>query len=133
MQGGGSKLLQHPQIVLEQRPDVWDVELDHGAAVEAEAKGEAAPLFGAMPTLRRTWGWIMPQPRISIQPAWEQVPQPDPLQNTQDMSTLAEGSVKGKKLGRMRILESAPKSLLMKCSRVARRWPRWIPLSTRKP
>ncbi len=64
---------------------------------------------------------IMPQPRISIQPVWEQVPQPAPLQKTHDMSTSAEGSVKGKKLGRMRIFESAPKRRLMKCSSSRRR------------
>src|SRR6266576_2309598 len=40
------ELPQYAQVVLEQRADVWDVELDHGAAVEAEAEGEAAPLLG---------------------------------------------------------------------------------------
>jgi hypothetical protein len=51
----------------------------------------------------------MPQPRISIQLVYEQVPQPEPLQKTPDTSTFADGSVNGKKLGRMRIFESAPK------------------------
>src|ERR1043165_9350801 len=41
-----SELLQHAQIVLEQRPDVGDVELEHRNAVDAEAEGEAAPLLG---------------------------------------------------------------------------------------
>src|SRR5229473_2015227 len=41
-----SELLQHPQIVLEQRPDIRNVELDQGAAIQAEAEGEAAPLLG---------------------------------------------------------------------------------------
>ena len=45
----------------------------------------------------------MPQPRISIQPVPEQIAQPLPRQNGQVMSTSADGSVKGKKLGRRRI------------------------------
>ena len=38
----------------------------------------------------------MPLPRISIQPVNEQVLHPLPRQKTHDMSTSAEGSVKGK-------------------------------------
>src|SRR6185436_1902590 len=41
-----SELLQNPQIVLEQRPDVRHVVLDHGHAIESQAEGEAAPLLG---------------------------------------------------------------------------------------
>ena len=47
----------------------------------------------------------MPQPRISIQPVPEQTAQPLPLQVWQVTSTSAEGSVKGKKLGRRRIFD----------------------------
>src|SRR5947207_15793484 len=46
LRSSGLELLEHPQIILEQRPDVWDAELDHRAAVQAQSEGESAPLLG---------------------------------------------------------------------------------------
>ena len=59
----------------------------------------------------------MPQPEISSQPVCLQVRQPLPSQNTHDMSTSAEGSVKGKYDGRRRIARSRSKNACRKpCS-----------------
>ena len=51
----------------------------------------------------------MPQPEISSQPVCLQMRQPAPSQNTQLMSTSADGSVNGKYDGRSRILRSRSK------------------------
>ncbi len=59
----------------------------------------------------------MPQPAISSQPVCLQMRQPLPPQNTHDMSTSAEGSVKGKYEGRSRIARSRSKKACRKpCS-----------------
>ena len=96
---------------------------------------KAKPLHssGSMPTLRKTWGCTMPHPRISIQPVWEQVPQPLPPQKTHEISISADGSVKGKKLGRIRIFVWGVNNRCRKCSRVPRRCPMLIPRSTSSP
>jgi hypothetical protein len=68
-----------------------------GAAVDAEAEGEAAPLVGVdAHGARSTAGSTMPQPPSSIQPVCEQVRQPSPRQMVQVTSNSADGSVKGK-------------------------------------
>jgi len=55
---------------------------------------------GSWPAARSTFGWIIPQPRISIQP------------RSPRMSTSPEGSVKGKKLRRKRSSTSRPNKRL---------------------
>src|SRR5437660_7803994 len=46
LRSSGLKLRKNAQIVLEQRPDIRNVELDHGAAIQPQSEGEAAPLLG---------------------------------------------------------------------------------------
>jgi hypothetical protein len=67
-------------------------------------KPKAQPLYWVVSRLcfsrtLRTLGWTMPQPPSSIQR----------FLSGNQTSTSAEGSVKGKKLGRKRILVSWPK------------------------
>ena len=50
----------------------------------------------------------MPEPSTSIQPVPLQMRQPLPWQFTQVRSTSALGPVKGKKLGRKRVVISGP-------------------------
>ena len=61
-----------------------------------------------MPHISSTLGLTMPEPRTSIQPVPLQMRQPLPWQFTQVRSTSALGSVKGKKLGRKRVVMSGP-------------------------
>ena len=61
----------------------------------------------------------MPQPEISSQPVCLQMRQPAPSQNTQDMSTSADGSVNGKYDGRSRIFRSRSKNACTKPCRMA--------------
>ena len=56
----------------------------------------------------------MPEPRISSQPLCPQTRQPRPPHMTQRISTSADGSVKGKKLGRNRNVVSVPENLFKK-------------------
>ncbi len=80
-----------------------DVETDY-YNFEALNIPKANPVWisGSYPTNPYTAGSIMPQPRISSQPDPLHTRQPDPPQMTQRMSTSADGSVNGKKLGRNR-------------------------------
>ena len=70
----------------------------------------------------------MPQPRISTQPVVLHTRQGSPLMwplpphMQQLMSTSAEGSVKGKKLGRKRTSVWPPNTERTKAVRVPRRW-----------
>ena len=105
--------------------DVGDAVLDHGDALDAHAEGEAGDLFGVVDvvcglilrrssvTAAKTAGSTMPQPRSSIQPECLHLRQPLPPQKMQEIWTSALGSVKGKKLGKKRVLTSEPKRAFM--------------------
>ena len=68
-------------------------------------------------TARSTFGCTTPQPATSTQPVFLHTRQPEPPQETQEMSTSAEGSVNGKYDGRRRIFTSFSNSSCMKpCS-----------------
>jgi hypothetical protein len=96
--------------------DVGDAVEDHGDALDAHAEGEAADLRGVvggrrvpcatalLVTLAKTAGSTMPQPSSSIQPECLHLRQPLPPQKMQLIWTSALGSVKGKKLGKKRVL-----------------------------
>src|SRR3989338_6286203 len=81
---------------------------------------KAKPLYFPLgyPTFLKTLGWIKPQPKISSQPLPPQTLQRPEGRGTRDegrhiiqeISSSAEGSVKGKKCGRKRILISGQKS-----------------------
>ena len=90
---------------------------------------------GSMLTFLKTWGSTMPAPRISFQPVPPQTRQAGSLcpQTMHSMSTSAEGSVNGKKLGRKRILSFSPNRARMKCSSVPLRWANVMPSSTTRP
>ena len=91
-----SELPQEADVVLDERPHVGDLVAHLGAAVDAEAEGEARPLRGVDPTASNTAGSTMPQPPSSIHPVCEQVRQPAPSQMVQVISNSADGSVNGK-------------------------------------
>ena len=61
-----------------------------------------------MPHISSTWGFTMPPPSTSIQPVPLQTRQPLPWQAAQVRSTSVDGSVKGKKLGRKRVVMPLP-------------------------
>src|SRR5690349_10500909 len=68
----------------------------------------------SIPTLAKTFGFINPQPPISIHPELLHILQPLPLQMGHVQSTSAEGSVNGKKLGRNRVFKLLPKNSFTK-------------------
>ena len=70
--------------------------------------------FESIPLASSTLGSTMPQPMISSQPVPLQTLQPLPPQRLHDTSTSADGSVKGKYEGRMRIVAFSPKTSLAK-------------------
>ena len=71
---------------------------------------------GSMLFAVSTFGSTMPQPMISSQPVPLQTAQPLPPQRLHDTSTSADGSVKGKYEGRMRMAVCSPKISLAKYS-----------------
>ena len=79
-------------------------------------KAKPEYFFGSMPLASNTLGSTMPQPRISSQPVPLQTGQPLPPQRLHETSTSAEGSVKGKYDGRIRMAVCSPKSSLAKNS-----------------
>src|SRR6185312_8521546 len=81
---------------------------------------------GSIPTARNTFGLTMPQPPHSTQPA-------PPFLFSNQTSTSAEGSVNGKKCGRIRVRPCGPNSARANASRVPRRLAIVRPLSTARP
>ncbi len=75
----------------------------------------------------------MPQPRSSIQPECLHLRQPLPPQKMQEIWTSAEGSVKGKKEGKKRVLTREPKRAFMAWSRVPLRSEKVMSVSTARP
>src|SRR5260370_38631467 len=75
----------------------------------------------------------MPQPRSSIQPECLHLRQPLPPQKMQEIWTSALGSVKGKKLGKKRVLTAEPKRAFMAWSRVPLRSEKVMLVSTQRP
>ena len=69
---------------------------------------------GSIPLAFSTFGSTMPQPMISSHPVPLQTGHPLPPQRLHETSTSAEGSVKGKYDGRMRITVCSPKTSLAK-------------------
>ena len=95
--------------------------------------------FGSMPQAASTRGLTMPQPPHSIQPSERQVrqgrsglPTESPCQTKHSRSTSADGSVKGKKCGRILVFTS-PNMARARWSSVPRRSAMEMPLSMTRP
>src|SRR6185312_12970637 len=84
-------------------------------------------------TEAKTAGSTMPQPSSSIQPECLHLRQPLPPQKMQLICTSADGSVKGKKLGKKRVLTDEPKSAFMAWSSVPLRSEKVMLVSTQRP
>jgi hypothetical protein len=124
---------QPAQVGIEEGAQVGDAVFQHGDAVDAHAEGEALIDVGIDADIAQDFGWTMPQPRISSQSS------PSPMRislpsRAQPTSTSIDGSVKGKWLGRKRILTSSTsKNALQNSSRHHFRWPRWVCSSITRP
>src|ERR1700759_1954311 len=62
----------------------------------------------SMPQFSKTFGSTIPQPKISTQPLYLHMLQPEPLQMVHDTSISADGSVNGKYDGRKRTCVPSP-------------------------
>ena len=101
LNGQWSELPQEAHVVVEQQAQVGDAVLAHDHPLDAHAEGEA----GVLPAV------------VADGVEDGRVHHP----SGQVMSTSAEGSVKGKKLGRNRVPISGPKYALANWSRQVRR------------
>ena len=70
------ELVQHSEVVLPEDAQIGQPVAEHRDPLDAEAEGEARPLLGVEPTLRKTSGSTQPAPPISIHPECLQIAQP---------------------------------------------------------
>ncbi|MNV54889.1 hypothetical protein D3C71_1471030 [compost metagenome] len=104
-------------------------------AMRSRPMPQAKPWYssGSSPPERSTFGWTMPQPRISIQ----SVPSPNLTigpERSHWISTSKDGSVKGKKDGRKRIVtDGTSKKALQNSSKTQRMLPTFDFLSMTRP
>src|SRR5476651_2078910 len=59
-------------------------------------KAKPVNFAGSIPQFSKTFGSTIPQPKISTQPVYLHILQPDPRQMVQEISISADGSVNGK-------------------------------------
>ncbi len=108
------ELVEETHVVLEIETQVFTPYLSIAMRSIPMPKANPEYFSGSMLFAWSTLGSTMPQPMISSQPVPLQTGQPLPPQRLHDTSTSAEGSVKGKYEGRMRMTVCSPKTSLAK-------------------